>query len=255
MQRKLRQYEALIDEKFKLYLAKKLTLAKSETQFKYLLRVSRTKKLNSYEEEGKKQQIRNLLSEMNRVDSIDSLRGYEGSIARIYHGSIPSFLIDSVPKEMIPIGRSKRPPKDRYNAVLSFLYSLLFRSVNQAIISVGIDPTIGFYHTPRSAAEPLVLDLMELFRVTLCDMVLIGSVNRLMWDIEKDFLVTKEKVWLSDLGRKKAIQLYEERLDDKWKHPVTNYSMSYYRMIELEVRLLEKEWTDKAGLFARARLR
>ncbi|HMV43761.1 MAG TPA: type I-MYXAN CRISPR-associated endonuclease Cas1 [Leptospiraceae bacterium] len=255
VQRKLRQYEALIDEKFKLYLAKKLTLAKSETQFKYLLRVSRTKKLNSYEEEGKKQQIRNLLSEMNRVDSIDSLRGYEGSIARIYHGSIPSFLIDSVPKEMIPIGRSKRPPKDRYNAVLSFLYSLLFRSVNQAIISVGIDPTIGFYHTPRSAAEPLVLDLMELFRVTLCDMVLIGSVNRLMWDIEKDFLVTKEKVWLSDLGRKKAIQLYEERLDDKWKHPVTNYSMSYYRMIELEVRLLEKEWTDKAGLFARARLR
>ncbi|HNH02139.1 MAG TPA: CRISPR-associated endonuclease Cas1, partial [Leptospiraceae bacterium] len=97
VQRKLRQYEALIDEKFKLYLAKKLTLAKSETQFKYLLRVSRTKKLNSYEEEGKKQQIRNLLSEMNRVDSIDSLRGYEGSIARIYHGSIPSFLIDSVP--------------------------------------------------------------------------------------------------------------------------------------------------------------
>ena len=86
-------------------------------------------------------------------------------------------------------------------------------------------------------------------------MVLIGSVNRLMWDIKNDFIVTKEKVWLSDTGRKKAIQLYEERLDDTWKHPVTNYSMSYYRMIELEVRLLEKEWTDKTGLFAKARLR
>ena len=255
VQRKLRQYEALVDEKFKLYLAKKLALAKCETQFKYLLRVSRTKKINTPEQETKKQQIRNLLSEINKVDSIDSLRGYEGSIARIYHGTIPSFIIDSVPKEMIPIGRSKRPPKDRYNAALSFLYSLLFRSVNQAIIAVGIDPTIGFYHTPRTAAEPLILDMMELFRVTLCDMTLIGSVNRMMWDIKNDFLVTKEKVWLSDTGKRKAIQLYEERLDDTWKHPITEYSMSYYRMIELEVRLLEKEWTDKAGLFARARLR
>ena len=106
---------------------------------------------------------------------------------------------------MIPIGRSKRPPKDRYNAALSFLYSLLFRSVNQAIIAVGIDPTIGFYHTPRTSAEPLILDIMELFRVTLCDMTLIGSVNRMMWDVKNDFLVTKEKVWLSDTGKRKAI--------------------------------------------------
>lgn len=67
--------------------------------------------------------------------------------------------------------------------------------------------------------------------------------------------MTREKVWLSDLGRGKAIKLFEERLDDTWKHPVTNYSMSYYRLIELEVRLLEKEWTDKTDLFAKARLR
>lgn len=55
--------------------------------------------------------------------------------------------------------------------------------------------------------------------------------------------------------KKKAIKIYESRLNDKWKHPVTNYSMTYYSLIELEVRLLEKEWSDKKGLFAKARLR
>ena len=80
---------------------------------------------------------------------------------------------------------------------------------------------------PRSAAYPLVLDLMELFRVPLWDMVLIGSLNRNQWDPEADFVATKAKVWLSDAGRKKAIGLFESRLDETWKHPVVGYSLSY----------------------------
>lgn len=156
---------------------------------------------------------------------------------------------------MIPNGRTKRPPKDRYNAIQSFLYALLYKSVFQAIVIVGLEPSLGFFHTPRSSGDPLVLDLMELFRTALCDIPLIGSVNRQFWNIQEDFEVTKEKVWLSLEGRKKAIKIYEERLNDSWKHPVTNYSLSYYRMIELETRFLEKEWSDSAGLFARARLR
>ena len=63
------------------------------------------------------------------------------------------------------------------------------------------------------------------------------------------------KVWLSDPGRKKAIGLFEDRLQETWKHPVLNYSLSYARTIELEARLLEKEWTGEPGLFARSRLR
>lgn len=176
-------------------------------------------------------------------------------VARQYHKNTPNLLKINVPEEMRPKGRSKRPPKDRYNAIQSFLYSLLYRSVFQAIIAVGLEPSLSFFHTPRTNADPLVLDIMELFRVSICDIPLVGSVNRMSWNTKEDFTITKEKVWLSDSGRKKAIKLYEERLEDKWKHPVTNYSLSYFRMIELEVRLLEKEWTDNANLFARARLR
>jgi len=131
----------------------------------------------------------------------------------------------------------------------------MVKFVFQAIIAVGLDPDFGFFHTPRSSASPLVLDLMELFRTPVCDMPLVGSVNRMSWDIKEDFEVTTEKVWLSESGRKKAITIYETRLNDTWKHPVMGYSLTYYRMIEMEARFLEKEWSDQAGLFARARLR
>jgi CRISPR-associated protein Cas1 len=128
-------------------------------------------------------------------------------------------------------------------------------AVTRAVLAAGLEPSLGFFHTPRSAAHPLVLDLMELFRVPLWDMVLIGSLNRNQLDPDADFVATKTKVWLSDSGRKKAIGLFEARLDETWKHPVVGYSLSYSRTIELEARLLEKEWTGEPGLFARMRLR
>jgi CRISPR-associated protein Cas1 len=144
---------------------------------------------------------------------------------------------------------------DRFNALLSYGYGLLHTAVMRAVLAAGLEPALGFYHTPRSAAYPLVLDLMEVFRVPLWDMVLVGSLNRGQWDVAGDFSVTRAKVWLSDAGRRKAIGLFEARLQEMWKHPVLNYSLSYARTIELEARLLEKEWTGEPGLFARLRLR
>lgn len=120
---------------------------------------------------------------------------------------------------------------------------------------MGLEPALGFFHTPRSAAHPLVLDLMELFRVPVWDIAMIGALNRRQWDPRSDFIVARDHVWLSDQGQRKAIELYERRLEERWKHPITDYSLSYARTIELEVRLLEKEWTGEPGLFARARLR
>ena len=75
------------------------------------------------------------------------------------------------------------------------------------------------------------------------------------WDEDADFVATRAKVWLSEPGRRKAIGLFEARLDESWKHPVLGYSLSYARTLELEARLLEKEWSGEPGLFARSRLR
>ena len=144
---------------------------------------------------------------------------------------------------------------DRFSAILNFGYALLQTAVMRALLAVGLEPALGFYHTPRSAAHPLVLDLMELFRSPLWDMQMIASLNRGQWDADADFIVTKTKIWLSDAGKGKAIDLFESRLQENWKHPVVNYSLSYSRTIELEARLLEKEWSGEEGLFARMRLR
>ncbi|MHC5722028.1 MAG: CRISPR-associated endonuclease Cas1, partial [Nostoc sp.] len=89
---------------------------------------------------------------------------------------------------------------------------------------------------------PLALDLLEIFRVPLVDMTVIASVNRGQWDVKADFEIRGEQVWLSEAGRRKFVELYERRKQESWKHPVTGYSLTYRRLFELEVRLLEKEW-------------
>lgn len=153
------------------------------------------------------------------------------------------------------MGRSRRPPRDPGNALLSFGYALLLKDVTAAILAVGLEPAFGFYHTPRSTAHPLALDLLELFRVPVVDMAVIASINRRQWDPDSDFAYAGEQVWLSDSGRRKFIEVYERRKADVWKHPALGYSLSYARLIELETRLLEKEWSGEPGLFARMRMR
>jgi CRISPR-associated protein Cas1 len=199
--------------------------------------------------------IRSALAQIGGVADRDSLRGLEGSAAVGYFRGLAKLLVPTVPESLRYTTRNRRPPVDRFNALLGFGYGLIHTAVMRAILASGLEPALGFFHTPRSSAYPLVLDLMELFRVPLWDMVLVGSLNRGQWDPDADFVVTKAKVWLSDVGRKKAIGLFESRLDETWKHPVLGYSLSYARALELEARLLEKEWSGEPGLFARMRLR
>ena len=159
------------------------------------------------------------------------------------------YLLKDVAAELRFDGRNRRPPKDRVNALLSFGYAMLMKDVMNSVLAVGLEPAFGFYHQPRTQAPPLALDLMEIFRVPLVDMVVVASLNRGMWDVGEDFTVRGVQVWLSDAGRRKFVKLYEERKGECWKHPVTGYSLTYRRLIELEVRLLEKEWMGEGGLF------
>ncbi len=255
VQRRVRQYRALADEAACLRLARALVRAKIEGQHRYLLRASRGDDSQRDAMEADLVLLRSALLSLDQAADRDSLRGHEGSAAVGYFGGLGRLLVASVPDSLRYSTRSRRPPLDRFNALLSFGYGLLHTAVMRAILASGLEPSLGFFHTPRSAAYPLVLDLMELFRVILWDMVVIGSLNRGQWDPDADFLVTKAKVWLSEDGRKKAINLFESRLDETWKHPVLGYSLSYARTLELEARLLEKEWSGESGLFARLRIR
>jgi CRISPR-associated protein Cas1 len=255
VQRRIRQYKALTDESVCLRLTKSLVHARVEGQHRYLLRATRGGEEARAGFESDFVGIHNALRSVSEAVNRDSLRGHEGTAARYYFHAIRNLLGDQVSEELRADSRNRRPPRDRFNALLSFGYGLLHTAVMRALLASGLEPALGFYHTPRSAAHPLALDLMELFRVSLWDMPLIGSLNRNQWNAKDDFEVTKAKVWLSEAGRKKAIGIFETRLQETWKHPVLNYSLSYARTIELEARLLEKEWTGEPGLFAQARLR
>jgi CRISPR-associated protein Cas1 len=255
VQRHIRQFESLRDPGLAFRLARRLVLARIASQLGFLLRSSRGKERGARNIGAAVNGLRGALRAAGHGEGIDTLRGHEGDAGRHYFASLPALMRADLDERLRFNGRNRRPPQDRINALLSFGYSLLYRDVLQTIITVGLEPAFGFMHTPRSAAHPLALDLMELFRVPLWDMPMVASVNRLQWDPIADFTVAGRQVWLSDAGRKKAIELYERRKEDTWKHPITKYSLSYARLIELEVRLLEKEWSGEPGLFARLRLR
>lgn len=255
VQRRIRQYHALTEEATCLRLTRALASAKIEGQHRYLLRASRGDPDSRRQVLPFLTAIQAVLQGLPQAPDRDSLRGHEGTAAVQYFQGLRHLLGAQVPPELHWTTRNRRPPLDRFNALLGFGYGLLHTAVMRAILATGLEPALGFFHTPRSAAYPLVLDLMELFRVSLWDIVVIGSLNRGQWDVTADFTVTRAKVWLSESGRKKAIGLFEARLQESWKHPVLKYSLSYARTIELEARLLEKEWTGEPGLFARSRLR
>lgn len=255
IQRRIRQYAALSNPETCLELARKLVICRGQGQRKFLMRGQRGKTAVPENLKRAIAQMQALLKQVPKAKSLESLLGLEGNLAGLYFGALPFLISEEVASELHFSGRNRRPPKDRFNALLSFGYALLLKDVMNAILSVGLEPALGFYHQPRSQASPLALDLLEVFRVPLVDMTVMASINRGQWDAKADFEIRGEQVWLSDAGRRKLVSLYERRKEESWKHPVTGYSLTYRRLFELEVRLLEKEWIGEGGLFGQLILR
>jgi CRISPR-associated protein Cas1 len=255
IQRRIRQYEALTNAELCLKLARQLVTCRGGGQRKFLMRGKRGQGTIPASLERTIAQMKAVLKQVESAGSIESLLGLEGNLAALYFGALPEMLGEGVAAELRFAGRNRRPPQDRFNALLGFGYSLLLKDVTNAILTVGLEPALGFYHQPRSQAPPLALDLMEIFRVPLVDLPVVGSINRGQWQVNADFELQGTQVWLSDAGRRKFIALYEQRKAESWKHPVTEYSLTYRRLLELEVRLLEKEWMGEGGLFAQLVLR
>ena len=254
IQRRVRQYQALTNPVTCLQLARQLVTCRGQSQRKFLMRGQRGAE-TSPELSQAIDQMQRVLKLVLQAESLGSLLGLEGNLAALYFKGLPQLLSDGTAAEFQFGGRNRRPPLDRFNALLSFGYALLLKDVVNAILLVGLEPALGFYHQPRTQAPPLALDLMEVFRVPLVDLVVMGSINRGQWDAAADFDVRGKQVWLSDSGRRKFIGLYERRKEESWKHPVLGYSLTYRRLLELEVRLLEKEWCGEGGLFGQLVIR
>ena len=192
VQRRVRQYQALTDPATRLRLAKQLVRAKVEGQHRYLLRATRGAE-NAHDRNTIRPDllaISSALASATVATDVDALRGHEGDAAVHYFAGLRLAVSPDVAEPLRYSGRSRRPTLDRFSAILNFGYALLQTAVMRAILASGLEPALGFYHTPRSAAHPLVLDLMELFRCPLWDLVVVGALNRGQWDPSGDFTVT-----------------------------------------------------------------
>ncbi len=135
--------------------------------------------------------------------------------------------------------RTRRPPADPVNAMLSLGYSLLTRTWLTVLSAVGFDPYLGFYHKPRFGRPALALDLMEPFRPILADSTVIQVVNN--GEVKpEDFVTAGPAVNLKPHAKRAFIAAYERRLDQDVTHPVFGYRVSMRRLLEVQARLLAR---------------
>ncbi|TPW32171.1 type I-C CRISPR-associated endonuclease Cas1 [Martelella alba] len=151
-------------------------------------------------------------------DTTDKLRGSEGEAANIYF-SVFDHLIRSPDAEIRFRGRSRRPPLDPVNAVLSFLYTLLVHDCRSALETVGLDPAVGFLHRDRPGRPSLALDLMEELRPVLADRLALSLFNRRQLRAGDFEQRDGGAVMLCDEARKTVIMAWQERKKDERQHP------------------------------------
>lgn len=183
------------------------------------------------------QRMRNAWRKAKTAASLDELRGHEGDAASCYFGTLPAVLPAAWRGDLC--GRTRRPPKDRVNAMLGFGYALLARDATAAIGRVGLDPMIGLFHSVIPGRPALSLDLLEPFRPAWVD----AAVLRLLATrgiTRDDFINHGEGIFLTDRGRRCVVSAYERRADEVISHPRFGYRLSYRRMLELEARVLGK---------------
>jgi CRISPR-associated protein Cas1 len=170
--------------------------------------------------------------------SLGELLGIEGNAAALYFGAFAMLLRQDGDEPAFDFARrNRRPPADPVNALLSFAYAILTRTLTSRLATVGLDPYRGFYHQPRYGRPALALDLLEPFRPLLADSAVIQAVNN--GEVQaKDFVHAAGAVALKPEGRKRFIACLERRLAQEVTHPLFGYRLSYQRLLEVQARLL-----------------
>lgn len=181
-----------------------------------------------------------LIRKTQHAASLGELLGLEGAIAGKYFAQFGTLLRPrDMEAEWSFDTRSRRPPRDPVNALLSFGYALLTKECTVALLGEGLDPWWGFYHQPRHGRPALALDLMEEFRPLVVDSAVLSAINTGMVGAS-DFLRSSAGCILKDGGRKAFIRAYESRLDQLATHPVFDYRCSWRSLIRVQARLIAR---------------
>ncbi|RMH19606.1 MAG: type I-C CRISPR-associated endonuclease Cas1 [Acidobacteria bacterium] len=182
--------------------------------------------------------LKGIVEQLSSTADVDVARGYEGEAARAYFGSFNELI--GARKGFRFEGRSRRPPLDPVNALLSFVYTLLLHDVISALETVGLDPAVGFLHRERPGRPSLALDLMEEQRAFLADRLVLSLINRQQVRPEGFRIQESGAVEMDDDTRKTVLVAYQARKQETLRHPFLDETISVGLLWHIQARLLAR---------------
>jgi CRISP-associated protein Cas1 len=235
------QHEAITNPEATLNIARYVVAGKLQNTRNVLMRAAREAKDSTDETKLRSaaQVHVDSIAAVEKSRDIDQLRGIEGYAAKAYFGAFGE-MIRMNREEFAFKERSKRPPKDGINALLSFAYTLLANECVAACEGVGLDPQMGFSHVLRPGRPSLALDLMEELRSVVADRLVLSLVNR--GQIKPTDFVDRPGggVYLTDDARRDFLAAYQKRKQEEVTHPILESKVPVGLLCHVQARLLAR---------------
>lgn len=235
------QYKASENFEERINLARKFVIGKLQNLRRILLRGTRS--YRSKESKNTISQIKMLINKSKKAKDLDELRGYEGIGSRKYFNIFGQLLNNKFEFEK----RSRRPPRDEVNALLSFGYMMMYNEVFNLVNIVGFDPYIGYLHHDKYGKPGLVLDLLEEFRAIIDNLVK-RLFNRKVIK-RKHFKEKYGSYELTEKGLEKFVKKFEEKMLSEFKHPHYEKKVDMREAVELQARVLGKKLTGEVDKY------
>ncbi len=235
------QHRRSDDAAFALALARRVVAGKLRNQRQVLLRGAREAK-DAGDRAALTRAAQNLAASQRALPAaaiLDTVRGLEGEAARNYFGGLNLLVRADLRPVFTMDGRSRRPPRDRMNALLSFLYSMWMNDCRSACEAAGLDPQVGFLHALRPGRAALALDLMEEFR-PLADRLALSLINRLQVKAEDFDEREGGAVMLQGDARKAVVLAFQERKQEELTHPLLAQAVPLGLVPLVQARLLAR---------------
>ncbi|HVA51255.1 MAG TPA: type I-C CRISPR-associated endonuclease Cas1c [Pirellulales bacterium] len=236
-----RQYRLADDPLARLRLARPMIAAKIQNARNTLLRAARD---DAGEDDAAALRtaaahLAAVLAGLPAVADLDAARGIEGETARTYFGAF-SRMVRHERETFALTSRSRRPPRDPINALLSFVYALVRHDCHSALECVGLDPAVGYLHVDRPGRPSLALDLMEEFRTLVADRLVLTLVNRRQVQAGGFSTDAAGGVQMDDKTRRALLVAYQERKREEVMHPLLGEVVPVGLLPHLQARLLAR---------------
>ena len=239
------QFQRVADPAFTLDMARASVAGKLKNTRQVLQRGAREAKAED-EANALARLADNLAASLRALpgeDSLDGVRGIEGEAARRYFSGLNLLVRADQRAAFAMDGRTRRPPRDRLNALLSFLYAMWMNDCRSALEAAGLDPQVGFLHALRPGRASLALDLMEEFR-PWADRLALTLINRGQLKAHDFVLREGGAVALQPDARKAVVVAYQERKKDDINHPLLAQSVPLGLVPLVQARLLARAMRD-----------